>query len=57
MRKVHLFDIDIPGKITFQESKTLSAGNHCTIFDAGSPWNFLSNFSGREYSFTPWTPS
>jgi omega-amidase len=30
-RKVHLFDIDIPGKMTFQESKVLSAGNELTI--------------------------
>jgi omega-amidase len=29
-RKVHLFDIDIPGKITFQESKVLSSGNQLT---------------------------
>ena len=32
-RKIHLFDIDVKGKITFQESKTLSAGNsmvHCS---------------------------
>jgi len=32
-RKVHLFDVDIPGKITFQESKTLSGGNSITVFD------------------------
>ncbi|KAF8502550.1 carbon-nitrogen hydrolase [Hysterangium stoloniferum] len=32
-RKVHLFDIDIPGKITFKESTTLSAGNKLTHFD------------------------
>lgn len=31
-RKVHLFDIDVPGKITFQESKTLSPGNQLTTF-------------------------
>lgn len=29
-RKVHLFDIDIPGKIRFQESEILSAGNWLT---------------------------
>jgi len=29
-RKVHLFDIDIPGKITFQESKTLTPGSQLT---------------------------
>ncbi|ORZ36825.1 omega-amidase NIT2-like protein [Catenaria anguillulae PL171] len=30
-RKAHLFDIDIPGKITFQESKVLSAGSAVTL--------------------------
>ncbi|KAI4216509.1 MAG: hypothetical protein LQ351_000998 [Letrouitia transgressa] len=30
-RKVHLFDIDIPGKITFKESEVLSPGNRITI--------------------------
>lgn len=32
-RKIHLFDIDIPGKISFMESKTLTAGNTPTIVD------------------------
>ncbi|XP_072971345.1 omega-amidase, chloroplastic-like [Typha angustifolia] len=32
-RKIHLFDIDIPGKITFKESMTLTAGQHPTIVD------------------------
>ena len=32
-RKIHLFDIDIPGKIRFQESETLSPGNSVTTFD------------------------
>ncbi|KAI3979369.1 hypothetical protein MKX01_001561 [Papaver californicum] len=32
-RKVHLFDIDIPGKITFMESKTLTSGENATIVD------------------------
>ncbi|KXL49770.1 hypothetical protein M433DRAFT_151659 [Acidomyces richmondensis BFW] len=32
-RKVHLFDIDIPGKITFKESDVLSPGNKLTIID------------------------
>jgi omega-amidase len=31
-RKVHLFDIDIPGKITFLESDTLSPGNAVSHF-------------------------
>ncbi|GIL47778.1 hypothetical protein Vafri_3963 [Volvox africanus] len=32
-RKVHLFDIDIPGKITFKESLTLSPGPGPTVVD------------------------
>lgn len=32
-RKTHLFDIDIPGKITFRESDVLSPGNKVTIID------------------------
>lgn len=32
-RKVHLFDIDIPGKITFRESDALTPGNKVTIVD------------------------
>eukprot|EP01113_Clastostelium_recurvatum_P038030 TRINITY_DN5626_c0_g1_i3.p1 TRINITY_DN5626_c0_g1~~TRINITY_DN5626_c0_g1_i3.p1 ORF type:complete len:307 (-),score=72.83 TRINITY_DN5626_c0_g1_i3:30-881(-) len=32
-RKLHLFDIDVPGKITFKESDTLSAGTTPTVFD------------------------
>ncbi|NXP70781.1 NIT2 amidase, partial [Ramphastos sulfuratus] len=32
-RKVHLFDIDIPGKIQFKESETLSPGNSFSMFD------------------------
>ncbi|KAK3296880.1 carbon-nitrogen hydrolase [Chaetomium fimeti] len=32
-RKIHLFDIDIPGKITFRESDVLSPGNQLTIVD------------------------
>jgi len=32
-RKVHLFDIDIPGKIRFKESEVLSPGNDVTIVD------------------------
>lgn len=32
-RKTHLFDIDIPGKITFKESDVLSPGNKVTLFD------------------------
>eukprot|EP00741_Cyanophora_paradoxa_P005919 tig00000949_g5737.t1 len=32
-RKVHLFDISVPGGITFQESLTLSPGNSITMFE------------------------
>jgi predicted amidohydrolase len=32
-RKLHLFDIDIPGKIKFVESEVLSPGNKITIVD------------------------
>ncbi|KAH8728379.1 carbon-nitrogen hydrolase [Phaeosphaeriaceae sp. PMI808] len=32
-RKVHLFDIDIPGKIKFRESDVLSPGNKISIVD------------------------
>ena len=32
-RKVHLFDIDVPGGIRFMESDTLSAGDGATYFD------------------------
>ncbi len=35
-RKVHLFDIDVPGRITFKESDSLTAGNTVTVVD--SPW-------------------
>ncbi|KAI0253888.1 carbon-nitrogen hydrolase [Lactifluus subvellereus] len=32
-RKVHLFDIDIPGKIKFKESDTLTGGSTTNFFD------------------------
>ncbi|KAF5486750.1 Hydrolase [Colletotrichum siamense] len=32
-RKVHLFDIDIPGKITFRESEVLSPGDSVTVVE------------------------
>ncbi|MDZ7836527.1 MAG: carbon-nitrogen hydrolase family protein [Actinomycetota bacterium] len=34
-RKIHLFDVNIPGKISFMESKILSAGSRITTFDTG----------------------
>ena len=35
-RKMHLFDIDIPGKITFKESEALTPGNEFISFE--TPW-------------------
>lgn len=32
-RKMHLFDIDVPGGITFKESDTLTGGSSMTVFD------------------------
>ena len=32
-RKLHLFDIDVPGEINFQESKTLTAGDQLTVIE------------------------
>lgn len=32
-RKIHLFDIDVPGKIRFQESEVLTGGQTLTDFD------------------------
>lgn len=32
-RKIHLFDIDVPGKIRFKESEVLSPGDKMTMFD------------------------
>ena len=31
-RKMHLFDIDVPGKITFRESDTLTGGSDMSVF-------------------------
>lgn len=35
-RKIHLFDIDIPGKIRFKESDTLSPGKELATFKVGN---------------------
>ena len=42
-RKVHLFDIDIPGRITFKESKVLSGGNQITTFTTGNSYLAISH--------------
>ncbi|KAF3962588.1 hypothetical protein CMV_012910 [Castanea mollissima] len=36
-RKIHLFDIEIPGDITFKESDFFAAGDKPTIVDTGAP--------------------
>lgn len=38
-RKVHLFDIDVPGKITFKESDSLTRGDAPTVFE--TPWGTI----------------
>jgi omega-amidase len=38
-RKVHLFDVNVPGGICFQESDTLSPGNQVTSF--ATPWGTM----------------
>ncbi|KAI6028291.1 carbon-nitrogen hydrolase [Pisolithus orientalis] len=45
-RKVHLFDIDIPGKITFKESETLTGGSSLNFFDTGNHPSFLTKSLG-----------
>lgn len=56
-RKVHLFDIDVPGKITFKESDTLSPGECITSFDAGETFGNIGvgicyDIRFPEYSLT-----
>ena len=41
-RKIHLFDIDIPGKIRFVESETLSPGTALTTFTTDFAWAILT---------------
>ena len=38
-RKIHLFDIDVPGRMTFKESDSLSAGKELCIVE--TPWGKL----------------
>jgi deaminated glutathione amidase len=32
-RKVHLYDVEIPGRVSFQESATVAGGNHSVVVD------------------------
>lgn len=34
--QIHLFDIDIPGGITFKESETLAGGDWQTLIETGA---------------------
>jgi omega-amidase len=36
--QVHLFDINVPGKMVFQESKVLTAGSSLNTVAMGSAW-------------------
>ena len=38
-RKVHLFDINVPGKVTFKESDSLTAGDEVCVVE--TPWGLL----------------
>lgn len=38
-RKVHLFDIDVPGRMTFKESDSLTAGDSITT--VSTPWGMI----------------
>ena len=33
--QLHLYDVDVPGKIKFQESEFLSPGNELFMFETG----------------------
>lgn len=41
--QMHLFDIDVPGKMTFKESDSMSAGKTPTIFKTGT--NLAKSYS------------
>ena len=41
-RKVHLFDISIPGGVTFRESETLTGGDDITIVETGQSLTHIS---------------
>lgn len=54
--QIHLFDIDVPGKITFQESKTLSPGDSLSTFDTRTyhislPFIVVITEKSRYFSF------
>ena len=41
-RKIHLFDVNVPGGICFRESDTLSPGDSFTVFPYASPTAVMS---------------
>lgn len=43
--QVHLFDIDIPGKITFKESDTLTPGEELCVVDTGNTISLSMKFT------------
>lgn len=56
MGQVHLFDIDIPGKITFKESLTLTPGEGLTVVDTevGGCWLLLLLAGGGGGTAAQW---
>ena len=53
-RKIHLFDVDVPGKITFQESETLSPGNSLTTVDTGNNNKHRVLYISYTHTHTDW---
>lgn len=50
-RKIHMYDVDIPGGITFFESKSLAPGSQLTVFETrSSPFLPLSSHSSSRRS-------
>ena len=46
---MHLFDVDVPGGIKFQESEVISPGNDFLTFDTGILYK-LASYPGLPYS-------
>ena len=44
---MHMFDIDVPGGIRFQESEVLSPGSGFLTFDTGMPVDCYKSYFGN----------
>ena len=51
-RKVHLFDIDVPGGQRFKESDTFTPGQDCTVFD--TPYGRMGAAICFDIRFAEW---